>query len=162
MFNPGLFGHESLAHAENLFDKKLSIPEKQGAPTYGAPRLLRGGEKTLGRASSRLGPRVVLLFAFGEGRFGFFRRRWRHGATARGGSRQRTRGRQILRHGHAAHKQERGSEDAPLDAAGFHFVALLDLRVAISTRTGSHSYPILRREMSRRYWPSVQVSRGAT
>jgi len=104
---PGLVGNESLAHAENLFDEKLSIPKKQGAPTYRAPRLLRGGEKTLGRASSRLGPG------------------WRRGATARGGSRQRTRRRLIVRHGHAVHKQERGSEDARRDAAGIHFVPLL-------------------------------------
>lgn len=131
MGHPGPFRNESGAHAENLFDEKLSIAKKQGAPTYRAPRLLRGGEKTLGRAWFRLGPRVVL------------------------------RAMDVVRQGHA-HKQERGRQDARLDAAGFHFVPLLDLRVAISARTGPHSYPILRREMSRRYWPSVQVSRGAT
>src|SRR5215472_3293027 len=47
MFNPGLFGHESLAHAENLFDKKLSTPEKARRPNLRSASLASGGRENL-------------------------------------------------------------------------------------------------------------------
>lgn len=115
--------------------------------------MLRGGEKTLGRAGSLLRARVVRL-AMDPPRRGLL---FAVCLLLVAGKQLSALDDKVLLVLSAFDGSKALREDAPVDPAGFHFVPLPDLRVAISTRPGFRSYTILRREVSRRYWPSVQV-----